>query len=187
MRFMKRVIKAVQSHRRTAGFVLAGLIFIVGGVFVLPKLINADGALVNSFGLNGVVTSNPSSALDAIAALAIDSNYLYTVGYQENIVDGWREGRIEKRRLDTGALCDAAAFGTGVGTGGAGGSHPPPAARGGLAPGGWDRGGGCFPPRPSGTTAPPTSSLTRPGAICMWADIMTPARIRGNGGLKKGT
>ena len=124
MRFMKRVIKAVQSHRRTAGFVLAGLIFIVGGVFVLPKLINADGALVNSFGLNGVVTSNPSSALDAIAALAIDSNYLYTVGYQENIVDGWREWRIEKRRLDTGALCDAAACGTEFGTGGAVVSNP---------------------------------------------------------------
>ncbi len=66
------------------------------------------------FGTNGVVTSGNGIPY----AIAIDSNYMYVAGYYTPSSANWR---IEKRRLDTGALCTTAncpgqAFGAG-GTG----------------------------------------------------------------------
>src|SRR3989344_7931084 len=115
---MKRVIKAVQSHRRTAGFVLAALALAAAGVFVLPKFISADGQLNNSFGTNGVVTSNPASGGDAIYDMAVDATYLYAVGSDSGGTGGRTQWRVEKRGLRDGGLCAAANCGTGFGNGG---------------------------------------------------------------------
>ena len=127
---MKRVIKAVQSHRRTAGFVLAALALAAAGVFVLPKFISADGQLNNSFGTNGVVTSNPASGGDTIYDMAVDATYLYAVGQDAGGTGGRSEWRIEKRRLSDGALCTIANCGTEFGTGGVIAFQPNPSTTG---------------------------------------------------------
>ena len=68
-----------------------------------------NGAGVSSFGVNGVVTGSSTSKRPF--AMAIDSTYMYVVGYDES--PDWR---IEKRRLDNGA--GVSGFGTnGVVTG----------------------------------------------------------------------
>jgi hypothetical protein len=55
----------------------------------------SDGALVSGFGTGGVVTSNPSTSMDSASAIAIDSTYMYVVGFDESA--GNRRWRIEKR------------------------------------------------------------------------------------------
>lgn len=78
-----------------------------------------------AFDTDGIVTSNPSAFLaDQAAAITIDSNYMYVVGFDSNTVTSNYQWRIEKRRLDTGALCTAANCGTEFGTGGAVTSDP---------------------------------------------------------------
>jgi hypothetical protein len=59
----------------------------------------SNGTLDGSFGTGGVVTSVPG---EVPRDVKIRSTYLYIVGYETDGVD--REWRIEKRRLDTGAL-----------------------------------------------------------------------------------
>jgi hypothetical protein len=60
----------------------------------------SDGSLVDSFGTAGIITgaSDSNKAQDIV----IDDNYLYVAGFNDS-----NKGRIEKRSLDTGALCTA--------------------------------------------------------------------------------
>ncbi len=67
----------------------------------------SDGALASGFGTGGVVTNNPSTGDDFTLGIAIDSTYMYVVGW-----DSSPGGRIEKRNLSDGQLI------TGFGTGG---------------------------------------------------------------------
>ena len=69
----------------------------------------SDGALVTAFGTGGVVVSNPSASIDAALGIAVDSTYMYVVGWDSS--PGTGQWRVEKRNLSDGAL--AAAFGTG--------------------------------------------------------------------------
>jgi formylmethanofuran dehydrogenase subunit C len=66
------------------------------------------GALVSGFGTSGVVQNNPSSGIDMIYSIAVDSNYLYAAGYDN--APGNYQWRIEKRDITTGALVSG--FGT---------------------------------------------------------------------------
>jgi hypothetical protein len=68
------------------------------------------GALVTSFGASGVYRINPSTNDDSFNDIAIDDQYMYLVGGDGVISQLDRRQRIEKRRLDTGALVDS--FGT---------------------------------------------------------------------------
>ncbi|MDI6788622.1 MAG: hypothetical protein QME51_09650, partial [Planctomycetota bacterium] len=69
----------------------------------------SNGALVTSFGTSGVVTTNPSSGADEARAIAIDSTYMYVVGFDNQL--GNPQWRMEKRFLGSGTL--ATTFGTG--------------------------------------------------------------------------
>lgn len=67
------------------------------------------GALVGGFGTGGVVASNPGSGPDTPWAVAIDSTFMYVVGYDSVLgSDGWR---AEKRNLSNGALVPSFAAG----------------------------------------------------------------------------
>ena len=68
-----------------------------------------DGSLFPAFGTGGVVTGNHSMGYDGATGIAIDSNAMYVVGYDES--PGNRQWRIEKRSLTDGSLFPA--FGTG--------------------------------------------------------------------------
>jgi len=69
----------------------------------------SSGALVPSFGTDGVIISNNSVGIDFAAAIAIDSTAMYVVGYDES--PGNFQWRIEKRSLTDGSLVPG--FGTG--------------------------------------------------------------------------
>ena len=60
------------------------------------------GALVSAFGSNGVVQSNPSTGIDGVTAVAVDSNNLYVVGWK--MENGYKRWHIEIRDKITGAL-----------------------------------------------------------------------------------
>jgi hypothetical protein len=55
----------------------------------------STGALVTTYGTSGVALSNPSSGTDYIAAVAVDTNYLYLFGADAN---GGGEWRVDKSR-----------------------------------------------------------------------------------------
>ncbi len=111
-----------------------GYIFIIGtdwsgGAFDrlwnIQKRKVSTGALCTAaecgtqFGTNGIVTSNPvSNDGDDVTDGAIDvvNGYIYLAG--DDIVDGNKAWRVEKRKLTTGALCTAAECGTQFGTNG---------------------------------------------------------------------
>jgi hypothetical protein len=63
------------------------------------------GALVTAFDTDGIVVSNPSVGIDRFDDVAIDSNYIYTAGYDHSHVNS--QMRIEKRNITTGALVTA--------------------------------------------------------------------------------
>ncbi len=54
-----------------------------------------DGALDPVFDLDGVVTENPSARGDSPAGVALDSSFIYIIGYYQG--PGSREWRVEKR------------------------------------------------------------------------------------------
>ncbi|MFH1207303.1 MAG: hypothetical protein V1668_01715 [Patescibacteria group bacterium] len=54
---------------------------------------------------------------DGVNSIAIDDDYMYLIGYRSMNDDGWY---MEKRRLDTGALCTAGNCGIGFGDSGSG-------------------------------------------------------------------
>ena len=66
----------------------------------------SNGALVTSFDGDGIVTSNPSSYQDVAHSIAIDSTYMYVVGYDQSSGDGNSQWHIEKRNLSNGALVE---------------------------------------------------------------------------------
>lgn len=68
----------------------------------------SDGALVTGFGNNGVIASVQSTtAFTEPRGIAIDSTYMYVVGYETN--PSTKKWRIEKRNLSDGSL--VASFG----------------------------------------------------------------------------
>lgn len=67
----------------------------------------SDGSLVNGFGSNGVVVTNPTSSWDYISGMTLTGTSLIAVGIDVN--DGWR---IEKRNVSDGQL--DATFGVGA-------------------------------------------------------------------------
>jgi len=69
-----------------------------------------DGTLDSAFGSSGVVLSNPSSANDSLASIALDSGFVYAGGSQYDLTGSQTLWRIEKRSAATGAL--DAGFGT---------------------------------------------------------------------------
>ncbi len=89
------------------------------GEWRIEKRSLATGASVTSFGVNGAVTSNPTTSTnDQPVAMAADGTYLYVFGYDRNTAGGNYEWRIEKRSMLDGSLVNT--FGTyGVVT-----SHP---------------------------------------------------------------
>jgi hypothetical protein len=62
----------------------------------------ADGSLDEEFGVGGVVTSNNGTGFDVAYDIAIDSTYMYVVGYDN--APGNEQWRIEKRSLVDGSL-----------------------------------------------------------------------------------
>ncbi|MCI0339943.1 MAG: hypothetical protein L0216_02125 [Planctomycetales bacterium] len=70
-----------------------------------------SGSVVNGFGTDGVVTSNPSTTSEYAQAVATDGTDLYVVGTDDSPGAGDSQWRIEKRSLSTGALVTR--FGTG--------------------------------------------------------------------------
>ena len=69
------------------------------------------GALVAGFGSGGVVTTNPSTALDGAWGVLVDAGRLYVVGEDRSPGATDAQWRLERRSLTTGALDTA--FGTG--------------------------------------------------------------------------
>ncbi|OGX36291.1 MAG: hypothetical protein A3D87_07070 [Omnitrophica WOR_2 bacterium RIFCSPHIGHO2_02_FULL_50_17] len=78
-----------------------------------------DGSYISTFGTSGVVTFNPSTGYDFLFDIAVDSTGIYLSGSDSAPGAFNSQWRIEKRRLDTGALCTAANCGTAFGAGGA--------------------------------------------------------------------
>ncbi|MFH0804907.1 MAG: hypothetical protein V1916_01790, partial [Patescibacteria group bacterium] len=85
-----------------------GYLYMVGletgtGAWRIEKRRLDTGALVTAFDTDGVITG--ASATNAATDVVIDTaaGYMYVVG----TLDGARQWRIEKRRLDTGALVTA--------------------------------------------------------------------------------
>jgi hypothetical protein len=62
------------------------------------------GALVTSFGTNGVITENPSSGHDYIEALTVNETGLFVTGEEYSLGASNDQWRLEKRDLTTGAL-----------------------------------------------------------------------------------
>lgn len=80
-------------------------------MYVQMGTTNSDsGACEVSFGTNanGRIVSNPTTTLDNLKAVDIDSNYIYSAGY--DTIGGDRAWRIEKRNKSDGTLVTA--FGT---------------------------------------------------------------------------
>ena len=65
-----------------------------------------NGALMPSFELDGIVTTNPSKSLDKIHAIAVGGEYLYIVG-SDMAPGNNAEWRIEKRNVKDGSSVDA--------------------------------------------------------------------------------
>src|SRR3989338_2681089 len=74
------------------------LVCLIAGLAAPGTALAAGGDLVPTFGTGGTVTIDPSGGGDAPFAIAIDSTYMYVVGYDS--IPGDLEWRIEKRRLD---------------------------------------------------------------------------------------
>jgi hypothetical protein len=92
------------------GLYLAGYDAVPGDAeWRIEKRDLSTGALITSFGTNGVITSNPSSDDDQINGITIDATGIYAAGYDK--FPGDAQWRIEKRNLSTGALITS--FGTG--------------------------------------------------------------------------
>jgi hypothetical protein len=94
----------------SSGIYVVGNDFSSGGVDIkwrIEKRNLSTGALITSFGTNGVVISNPSSGNDGLGRLVIDSTSMYLLGFDSVSGSEWR---IEKRDLTSGALVTA--FGT---------------------------------------------------------------------------
>lgn len=64
----------------------------------------ARGGLDPSFGVGGVVTSDPSAGVDEVTAQSGDGFYMFVIGSAETPGPGDKAWRIEKRLLTTGAL-----------------------------------------------------------------------------------
>jgi hypothetical protein len=95
--------------------VLYGDLYIVGSDYApgndqwrIEKRDPITGGLITTFGVNGVITSNPSADSDVTWAVRSDNSNLYVIGYDK--VLGNEQWRIEKRDKTTGALVTA--FGT---------------------------------------------------------------------------
>src|SRR5574341_336224 len=78
----------------------------------LEKRNASDGIKVESFGIAGVVTSNPGTGADSVTAATVDGatpSFVFLAGYDSS--PGNRQWRIEKRRISDGSLDPT--FGTG--------------------------------------------------------------------------
>ncbi len=74
------------------------------GRWRMEKRDATTGALVDAFGVGGVATSDPSSTLiDEALSLAVDSSYIYVVGYTTTSANN-ENWYAEKRDKTTGAL-----------------------------------------------------------------------------------
>ena len=62
----------------------------------------STGALIPTFGTDGVVANNPSALDDGPSRVAVDASGIYVVGFDES--PGNWEGRVEKRNLTDGSL-----------------------------------------------------------------------------------
>jgi hypothetical protein len=62
----------------------------------------SDGALVTAFGVGGATTSDPSTGIDQIFAIATTSGAIFTAGY--DLSTGAGQWRIEKRDITDGTL-----------------------------------------------------------------------------------
>ncbi len=106
-------IAGIKAHNSDASIFVAGSDRSVGAAdaqWRIEKRNYVTGALINGFGTNGVVTSNPSSGNDIVTDIILDKNggYIYISGY--DVIPGNNEWRIEKRTVATGALVSS--FGT---------------------------------------------------------------------------
>ena len=72
------------------------------GLWRIEKRDIITGALVSSFGSSGVVQNDPSSGVDILNSIAIDSSYIYAGGYDNALGD--YQWRIEKRDIETGLV-----------------------------------------------------------------------------------
>jgi len=70
----------------------------------IEKRLLSDGSLVSAFDSDGVITVNASSGSDVTYGIAVDSNYLYAIGYDQVSDYSYIDQRIEKRDITTGAL-----------------------------------------------------------------------------------
>ena len=96
----------------------AGSLYVAGydsvpgnGEWRIEKRSLSEGALAPAFGNLGVVTSNPTFNWELPRGVAVDSSFLYAVGYDGIRGLGAGRWRVEKRDISDGAL--AAGFGSG--------------------------------------------------------------------------
>jgi hypothetical protein len=75
----------------------SGAIFIAGydlavgaGQWRIEKRDSTDGSLVTAFNTTGVLTYNPNTDIDAITSIAVDADYLYVTGYEDDDAGVWR-------------------------------------------------------------------------------------------------
>jgi len=68
----------------------------------LEKRNLSDGALVTAFGVGGATTSDPSTGVDQIFAIATTTGAIFTAGY--DLAAGAGQWRIEKRDITDGTL-----------------------------------------------------------------------------------
>jgi hypothetical protein len=68
----------------------------------LEKRNLSDGDLVSAFGVNGATTSDPSTGVDQIFAIATTTGAIFTAGY--DLAAGAGQWRIEKRDITDGTL-----------------------------------------------------------------------------------
>jgi hypothetical protein len=71
----------------------------------LEKRNLSDGALVTAFDTDGIVTTDPSTGIDQIFAIATTSDAVFIAGY--DLVSGAGRWRIEKRDITDGSLVTA--------------------------------------------------------------------------------
>ena len=95
-------------------------VYIVGSTQTAPSDWRIEKRLLDDaspdllFGTNGVVISDANTS--KATHVVIEAPYMYVVGTEDRALN--KAFRIEKRRLDTGALCDVANCGTQFGTNG---------------------------------------------------------------------
>jgi hypothetical protein len=94
----------IQALTTDGTYMYLGVRYDIGGdnEWRIEKRNLSDGDLVTAFGVNGATTSDPSTGIDQIFAIATTTGALFTAGY--DLAAGAGQWRIEKRDSTDGTL-----------------------------------------------------------------------------------